>query len=88
MICMIVYMQHVRKANCGIPDPLVERNIGLTYNSTLEGSQLTFWCKESPNDTFIASCLRGGRWSVDLENYDCNTFSSNISLLHVIDNKN
>ena len=85
MIIIINYVHILSKANCGIP--LVERNdIELAYNSTLEGSLLIFWCEDSPNDTLIAQCLRGGRWSVDLEIYDCNKLHfgkcNNITSLH------
>ena len=53
--------------------PLINNNVTLMFNSTLEGSQLMFWCDESPNDTRIASCLSDGKWSVDLSDYSCAT---------------
>ena len=59
----------IHAADCGVP--LVKSDVSLTVNSTLEGSQLTFWCDESPNDTMTATCLSDGRWSVDIEGYSC-----------------
>ena len=56
---------------CDVPP--VNNEITLTLNSTLEGSQLLFWCDESPNETMIASCLSDGRWSVDTGQYSCTT---------------
>ena len=55
--------------SCGLPPE--KSGLMLAFNSTLEGSQLMFWCDESPNDTKIASCLEDGRWSVDLEEHSC-----------------
>ena len=60
-------------ANCSVP--LVKSGVTLMFTSTLEGSQLVFWCDESPNDTMIASCLSNGRWSVDLHDHSCTVFS-------------
>ena len=71
---MILYI-----ADCGIP--LVRSG---AFNSTLEGSQLIFWCDESPNDTTNASCLSDGRWSVDFNQYynnNCSTRSQGIRLV-------
>ena len=54
---------------------LVKNDVTLIFNSTLEGSQLVFWCDESPNETMTASCLSDGRWSIDINNYSCTTLS-------------
>ena len=61
-------MVTIHAVNCGIP--LAKSDITLIFNSTLEGSQLVFWCNESPNDTMIASCLKDGRWSIDISDSD------------------
>ena len=61
----------IHAVDCGVP--LINNNVALIFNSTLEGSQLMFWCDESPSDTMIASCLSDGRWSVDLSGYSCIT---------------
>ena len=62
---------HVVNINCGVPRANNNGGVTLAFNSTLEGSQLEFWCDEYPNDTMIASCLSDGRWSIDLEQYSC-----------------
>ena len=54
---------------------LVKNDVTLIFNSTLEGSQLVFWCDESPNETMTASCLSDGRWSIDINNYSCTILS-------------
>lgn len=71
VITIIHFMNHV--ADCGTP--LARSGVSLIFNSTLEGSQLTFRCDESPNETINASCLSDGRWSVDLNQYSCSEYN-------------
>ena len=68
--CVIIYYYwHI--VDCGVPP--VNNGVTLTFNSTLEGSHLLFWCDESPNETMTASCLSDGRWSIDTGQYSCTT---------------
>ena len=50
-------------ADCG--DLLNDTAIGVMYSSTLEGSPLTFWCQNYPDELFTASCQRNSSWSPD-----------------------
>ena len=72
-------------ADCGIP--LARNGASLLFNSTLEGSQLIFWCDESPNDIFNASCLSDGRWSIDFNQYYDNNCSTRSQGIHLITRK-
>ena len=65
-------------ADCGTP--LARSDVSLIFNSTLEGSQLIFWCDEYPNEIINASCLSDGRWSVDLNQYSCSTHPQGICI--------
>ena len=60
---------NVLAVDCGVPR--VKNDVLLIFNTTLEGSQLIFWCDQSPNDTKTASCLSDGRWNVVLDDYSC-----------------
>lgn len=74
----MVYINHA--VDCGIP--LARSDASLIFNSTLEGSQLIFWCDEFPNEITNASCLSDGKWSVDLNQYyNCSTRLQGIHLL-------
>ena len=57
-------------ADCGLP--LVDRNINLNYNSTLEGSRLTLTCEnemsnintgtQTNKQILNVTCHRNGNW--------------------------
>ena len=72
IIIILNFMNHA--ADCG--SPLARSDVSLIFNSTLEGSHLLFWCDESPNN---ALCLSDGRWSVDLNQYNCSEYNQIIN---------
>ena len=58
--------------DCGSPLPTRRGSINVNYSSTLEGSTLTFRCREGliPNNVFIATCHPNGLWVPDLASQD------------------
>ena len=52
-------------ASCG-PPPESEKTVHyLNYNSTLEGSTVTFWCTDIQLNTFVSVCHKNASWVPD-----------------------
>ena len=60
--------------DCGVPLPTCSNCISVNYSFTLEGSAMTFGCKEGfiLNNLFIATCLPDGSWVPDSISPNCN----------------
>jgi hypothetical protein len=69
---------HMYTADCGVPSPTCSSSITMNYSSTLEGSTLTFNCKEgfAPSDGFIATCHPNGSWFPDPTTHVCTRMTS------------
>ena len=57
--------------NCGLPT--THSSMILKYNSTWEGSLLTYRCRDGlvPDDLLTAVCNKGTNWLPDLTNHTC-----------------
>ena len=71
-------------ADCGVP--LVNRNVKLNYNSTLDGSVLILICENeiSNMDTIDeqilnVSCYSNGNWVPDPAEFTCSSFITTVS---------
>ena len=78
-------MVYDHAVDCGIP--LVNRNVKLNYNSTLDGSILILTCEnETPiinitdEQILIVICHNNGNWIPNPAEFTC---SSGISLVHL-----
>ena len=41
------------------------------YNSTIEGSKLTFYCEDNPDEIYMAQCYRNGTWTPNIALITC-----------------
>ena len=58
-------------AKCEIP--IVNSNVSLEYNLTVEGSQLILWCSDGlfPSGVILAECTSRGTWMPDHTELEC-----------------
>ena len=54
-------------------EPMVNSNVSLDYNSTVEGSLLIFWCSDGlfPNGVILAQCTKRGVWMPNPAELEC-----------------
>ena len=76
----------IHAADCGLP--LVDRNVKLSYSSTLEGSVLTLICicgneKYLNETTLSVTCDSNGSWIPNPADFiqSCSPFSTTASLI-------
>lgn len=52
---------------------MVNSNISLDYNSTLEGSHLIFWCRDGllPENVMMAQCTDNATWMPNVTELVC-----------------
>ena len=73
-------------ASCG-PPPESEKTVHyLNYNSTLEGSTVSFWCTDIQLNTFISVCHKNASWIPDPVS-QCATLQLGTHASHVYANK-
>ena len=72
--------------SCG-PPPETDKTVHyLNYNSTLEGSTITFWCTDIQLNTFISVCHKNASWIPDPVS-QCATLQLGTHAYHVYANK-
>ena len=80
---------YINIANCE-PPYNNHTNLTMSYNSTIEGSMLTFRCQFelNPNDTHTAVCHRNASWIPDPAQHRCTTqivlIIFNLALMYLI----
>ena len=52
---------------------MVNSNVSLNYNSTVEGSQLILWCSDGlfPESNVMVQCTEGGIWMPNPAELQC-----------------